>query len=51
MRLASLTTDIDVEIAVKDESIKDTVKDIINYASYIPVLYEEMRENALRKKE
>lgn len=48
MRLISLMP-IDVEAAVKDESIRDTVRDFHNYLDYCLQLREE-RQEALRTK-
>lgn len=42
MRLASLMT-ADVEAAVKDESVRDTVKDVHNYVDYALQLWEERK--------
>ena len=44
MRLVSLTSDPKANPQVKDESVKDTIKDTINYLVYLYVLYEEARQ-------
>lgn len=44
MRLISLTSEPNIDASVKDESIEDTIKDIINYAVYIDLFYEEMKQ-------
>ncbi|HEC65458.1 MAG TPA: hypothetical protein ENI23_09195 [bacterium] len=44
MRLISLTSEPNITASVKDESIKDTIRDIINYGVYIELFYEEMQE-------
>lgn len=43
MRIKNLT-DPDVSQAVKDESIQDTLEDLINYFTYIVLLDRERRE-------
>jgi len=40
MRLTSLMTP-DVEVQIKDESIKDTIADVHNYIDYAYILFEE----------
>jgi len=49
MRLISLTKDPTVQAEVKDESIRDTVKDIINYVIYLYIVYLEERKNAKKE--
>ena len=49
MRLISLTKDPIVDAAVKDESIRDTVKDMINYLVYLYIVYIEERCNVSDK--
>src|ERR1044072_7552811 len=44
MRLISLTKDPLAEAAVKEESVRDTVIDMINYVIYLFILYQEARE-------
>ena len=44
MRLISLTKNPKVVGKVKDESIRDTIKDIMNYSTYLYLKYEEERE-------
>ena len=46
MRLKNLT-DPDVTQAVKDESIKDTLEDLINYATYVVMLDSERKNKML----
>lgn len=48
MRLISLTKDPNAEIAVKDESVRDTVIDMINYVIYLFILYQEARSQNLK---
>ena len=43
MRLISLTKDPSIQAEVKDESIRDTVKDMINYLVYLYIVYLEER--------
>lgn len=50
MRLISLTKDPTVISQVKDESIRDTVKDMINYLIYLYIVYLEER-NVVTDKE
>lgn len=45
MRLISLTRDPSVTASVKDETIRDTIKDLINYSSYLYIVYLEERDN------
>lgn len=45
MRLISLTKDPSVVASVKDESIRDTIRDLINYSSYLYIVYLEERNN------
>lgn len=47
MRLISLTKDPGVNAAVKDESVKDTIEDSINYLVYLWIKYKEERERLL----
>lgn len=42
MRLISLTKSKHIKAAVKNESVKDTTKDIINYVTYNYIKYCEM---------
>ena len=51
MRLISLTKDPSESIAVKDESIRDTVKDMINYLVYLYIVYLEERKEHESNKE
>lgn len=45
MRLVSLTKDPNTEVSVKDESVRDTVEDTINYVIYLYLKYlEEKKE-------
>lgn len=46
MRLKSLCADPTADPAVKAESVRDTIVDIINYAIYIYVFYCEARPSA-----
>lgn len=48
MRLISLMSP-GVEAAVKDESIRDTVRDIHNYADYALLLWEERKSQGYDK--
>jgi len=48
MRLISLTKDPKVVSHVKDESIRDTVKDLINYLVYLYIVYLEERSNEVQ---
>lgn len=50
MRLASLTSNPTVNPEVKDESVKDTIRDIWNYTAYLWIFYQEEREKALKEK-
>jgi hypothetical protein len=43
MRLISLTKDPETTAEVKDESVKDTIKDTINYLVYLYCIYDEYR--------
>jgi hypothetical protein len=43
MRLISLTKDPNVEAEVKNESVRDTVIDMINYTIYLYILWKEAR--------
>jgi len=43
MRLISLTKDPTVQAEVEEESIRDTVKDMINYLVYLYIVYLEER--------
>ncbi len=43
MRLISLTKDPTISASVKDESVKDTIEDMINYATYLYVMYKESK--------
>ena len=43
MRLISLTSNPQENPEVKDESVKDTVVDMINYIVYLYIKYEEER--------
>ena len=43
MRLISLTKEPSVQAQVKDESVRDTIKDMINYATYLYVFYREAK--------
>ena len=43
MRLISLTKDPQRSLAVKDESVLDTVRDVHNYVDYLALLYLEER--------
>lgn len=45
MRLVSLTKEPHTEAEVKDESVRDTVVDLINYAAYLYIMWQEAREN------
>lgn len=45
MRLISLTRDPSTTAEVKDESIRDTIEDLINYSSYLYIVYLEERTN------
>jgi len=45
MRLISLTRDPSVTASVKDESIRDTIRDLINYSSYLYIVYLEEKTN------
>ncbi len=46
MRLISLTRDPSVTAEVKDESIRDTIEDLINYSCYLYIVYlEELDTN------
>ena len=45
MRLTSLTRDPKVTASIKDETVRDTIKDLINYASYLYIMYLEERDN------
>jgi hypothetical protein len=45
MRLISLTKYPNVDAQVKDESIRDTIKDTINYMVYLYIKYEEVTKN------
>ena len=47
MRLISLTRDPKVTASVKDESIRDTIKDLINYSCYLYIMYNEERDNEI----
>ena len=44
MRLISLTKDPSVNAAVKDESVRDTIEDTINYLVYLYIKYKEERD-------
>jgi hypothetical protein len=44
MRLNSLTKNPHARAAVKDESIRDTIKDTINYLTYLYIFYQEAQE-------
>lgn len=44
MRLNSLTKNPTITASVKDESVRDTIKDAINYLTYLYVFYQEARE-------
>lgn len=46
MRLISLTKDPSTIAAVKDESVRDTVEDMINYLVYLYIKYQEEREKS-----
>lgn len=43
MRLNSLTKDPKVSASVKDESVRDTIVDVMNYATYLYLFYDEER--------
>ncbi|UVF62262.1 hypothetical protein [Nitrososphaeria virus YSH_1032793] len=45
MRLVSLTKDPRENPAVKDESVKDTIEDTINYLVYLYIKYSEIRQS------
>jgi len=49
MRLISLTKDPTVQAEVKYESIRDTVKDMINYLVYLYIVYLEERADVKEK--
>ena len=42
MRLISLTKDPSVKNQVKDESVRDTIKDTINYLTYLYIKWDEV---------
>ena len=44
MRLISLTKDPTIDPKVKDEKVRDTIKDMINYEVYLDVFYNEARK-------
>lgn len=44
MRLISLAKDPTVQNEVKDESVRDTIRDLINYSVYLYAFYEEERK-------
>jgi hypothetical protein len=44
MRLVSLTKDPSVTAQVNNESIRDTIKDTINYMVYLYIKYEEYKK-------
>ena len=46
MRLSSLCKDPNANPEVKDESIKDTIEDSINYLVYLYIVYQEERSDA-----
>lgn len=46
MRLTSLTKDPLAVAQVKDESVRDTIKDAINYLSYLYIFYSEEQQKA-----
>ena len=50
MRLSSLCKDPNANPEVLDESIKDTIKDMINYVCYLYIVYKEERSDANDKK-
>lgn len=45
MRLISLTKNPKTNLQVSDESIRDTVRDVINYSVYLLLKYEEERND------
>jgi len=49
MRLVSLTKYPIENPEVKDESVRDTIKDTINYLVYLYILYKETREDWVLK--
>lgn len=51
MRLISLTKDPTVQAAVKDESVRDTVRDVVNYVIYLYLFYVESRAEAQDKEQ
>lgn len=44
MRLVSLTKDPKENPAIKNESVNDTIEDMINYLVYLKIKYTEARE-------
>jgi hypothetical protein len=50
MRLISLTKDPLREARVKDEKVKDTVIDLINYTIYLYILWREARITKMRRR-
>jgi uncharacterized protein YajQ (UPF0234 family) len=45
MRLISLTKNPKVQAQVKDESVRDTIVDAINYLTYLSLFYDEERQD------
>jgi hypothetical protein len=45
MRLNSLTKDPKVSVSVKDESVRDTIVDVMNYVTYLYLFYEEEKNS------